>query len=142
MVAKDFGIGKDTLNRYIRMTHLIPELLEMVDEDRIALTRAEELSYLNREEQQALLSEIEYANATPSHSQAQRLKVFSRQDRLNTDIVYVVINEEKADQKERVKISGDRIRKYFPNTTAQMEETIVKLCEAYHRKRLQDRDCR
>ena len=144
LIAKDFGIGKDTLHRYIRLTYLIPELLSMVDEGRIALTPAVELSYLTEQEQQALLNEIEYADATPSLSQAQRLKEFSKQGRLNTDIIYAVMSEEKANQKERIKIQVDQIRKYFPNgyTTAQMEKTIIKLCEAYHKKRMRDRDSR
>lgn len=143
-IANEFGIGKDTLHRYIRLTYLIPELLQKVDEGKIALTPAVELSYLTNKEQQTLLNEIEYADATPSLSQAQRLREFSRQGRLNADIIYAVMSEEKANQKERVKIPADRIRKYFPQnyTTTQIEETIVKLCEAYHRKRLRDRDAR
>ena len=97
-IANEFGIGKDTLHRYIRLTYLIPELLEMVDEGRIALTPAVELSYLTNEEQEALLNEIEYADATPSLSQAQRLRGFSRQGRLTADVIFAVMSEEKANQ--------------------------------------------
>lgn len=101
-------------------------------EGKIALAPAVELSYLNQQEEQTLLNEMEYADATPSLSQAQRLREFSRKGRLNADIIYSVMSEEKANQKERVKIPADRIRKYFPKdyTAEQIEETIVKLCEA------------
>lgn len=132
------------IQRYIRLTNLIPELLQMVDDGRIAFTPAVELSYLAETEQRDLLCEIEYADATPSLSQAQRLRDFSKQGRLNRDVIFAVMSEEKANQKEQVKFPTDRIRKYFPKgyTTAQMEETIVKLCEAYHRKRVRDRESR
>ena len=103
VMAQSFGIGKDTLHRYIRLTYLISDLLEMVDEGRIALTPAVELSYLTLEEQQALLNEIEYADATPSLSQAQRLRGFSRQGRLTADIIFAVMSEEKANQKEQIR---------------------------------------
>ena len=102
-IANEFGIGKDTLHRYIRLTYLIPKLLEMVDEGKIALTPAVELSYLTHEEQQALLNEIEYADATPSLSQAQRLRGFSRQGRLTADVIFAVMSEEKANQKEQIR---------------------------------------
>ena len=101
VIAQSFGIGKDTLHRYIRLTYLIPELLEMVDEGRIALTPAVELSYLTNEEQQTLLNEIEYADATPSLSQAQRLRGFSRQGRLTADVTFAVMSEEKPTRRSR-----------------------------------------
>ena len=100
-IANEFGIGKDTLHRYIRLTYLIPELLEMVDEGRIALTPAVELSYLTNEEQQTLLNEIEYVDATPSLSQAQRLRGFSRQGRLTADVIFAVMSEEKPTRRSR-----------------------------------------
>ena len=132
------------VKRYIRLTNLIPPILDMVDEKRIAFTPAVELSYLLPEEQTMLLSEMEYNDCTPNLSQAQRLKELSMQGLFTSERLSAIMGEEKANQKERVKIPADRIRKYFPKnyTTAQIEETIVKLCEAYHRKRLRDRDSR
>lgn len=130
------------IQRYICLTHLIPPILDMVDERRIAFTPAVELSYLHPEEQNMLLFEMEYGDCTPNLSQAQRLKSFSMQGIFTEERLFAIMSEEKANQKERIKIPTDRIRKYFPKeyTTAQIEETIVKLCEAYHRKRFHDRD--
>lgn len=132
------------VQRYIRLTYLIPELLQKVDDGQIALTPAVELSYLSQQEQQDLLTEMEYNDCTPSLSQAQRLKNFSKEGRLSRDVIYAVMSEEKPNQKERLKIPTDRIRKYFPAsyTTVQMEEMVVKLCEAYYRKHNRDRDSR
>ena len=138
------GESYKTVQRYIRLTNLIPPILDMVDEKRIAFTPAVELSYLLHEEQTMLLSEMEYNDCTPNLSLAQRLKELSMQGLFTEERLSAIMSEEKANQKERVKISAERIRKYFPKdyTTAQIEETIVKLCEAYHRKRLRDRDSR
>lgn len=124
--------------------NFIPPILDMVDEKRIAFTPAVELSYLLPEEQIMLLSEMEYSDCTPNLSQAQRLKALSMQGLFTKEQLSVIMSEEKANQIERVKIPAHRIRKYFPKdyTITQMEETIVKLCEAYHRKRLRDRDSR
>lgn len=132
------------VKRYIRLTKLIPHILDMVDEGRIAFTPAVELSYLQPKEQAMLLSEMEYSDCTPNLSQAQRLKALSIQGLFTKEQLSAIMSEEKANQKERVKIPVERIQKYFPKdyTTTQMEETIVKLCEAYHRKRLRDRDSR
>lgn len=132
------------VKRYIRLTKLIPHILNMVDEGRIAFTPAVELSYLQPKEQAMLLSEMEYSDCTPNLSQAQRLKALSIQGLFTKEQLSAIMSEEKANQKERVKIPVERIQKYFPKdyTTTQMEETIVKLCEAYHRKRLRDRDSR
>ena len=143
-IAEDAGTSKDTVKRYIRLTNLIQPILDMVDEGRIAFTPAVEISYLQPEEQEMLLSEMEYNDCTPNLSQAQRLKALSMQGSFTREQLSAIMSEEKANQKERVKIPVDRIRKYFPPsyTTAQIEETIVKLCEAYHRKRLRDRDSR
>lgn len=137
VIAQSFGIGKDTLHRYIRLTHLIPKLLSMVDEGKIALTPAVELSYLTNEEQQALLNEIEYADATPSLSQAQRLRSFSRQGRLNSDVIFAVMSEEKANQKEQIRFPKEKIQKYFPKsyTGKDMQNTILKLLEKWQRQR-------
>lgn len=136
--------SKNQVRRYIRLTNLIPPILDMLDEKRIAFTPAVELSYLLPEEQRMLLSEMEYSDCTPNLSQAQRLKVLSIQGLFTKEQLSAIMSEEKANQKERVKIPVERIRKYFPKnyTTTQMEETIVKLCEACHRKRLRDRDSR
>ena len=132
------------VKRYIRLTKLIPHILDMVDKGRNAFTPAVELSYLQPKEQAMLLSEMEYSDCTPNLSQAQRLKALSMQGLFTKEQLSAIMSEEKANQKERVKIPVERIQKYFPKdyTTTQMEETIVKLCEAYHRKRLRDRDSR
>ena len=136
-IANEFGIGKDTLHRYIRLTYLIPDLLEMVDEGKIALTPAVELSHLTHEEQHLLLNEIEYADATPSLSQAQRLRDFSRQGRLTADVIFAVMSEEKANQKEQIRFSKEEIQKYFPKsyTGKDMQNTILKLLEKWQRQR-------
>lgn len=132
------------VKRYIRLTKLIPHILDMVDKGRIAFTPAVELSYLQPKEQAMLLSEMECSDCTPNLSQAQRLKALSMQGLFTKEQLSAIMSEEKANQKERVKIPVERIQKCFPKdyTTTQMEETIVKLCEAYHRKRLRDRDSR
>ena len=132
------------VKRYIRLAKLIPHILDMVDKGRIAFTPAVELSYLQPKEQAMLLSEMEYSDCTPNLSQAQRLKALSMQGLFTKEQLSAIMSEEKANQKERVKIPVERIQKYFPKdyTTTQMEETIVKLCEAYHRKHLRDRDSR
>ena len=137
VIAQSFGIGKDTLHRHICLTYLIPELLEMVDEGKIALTPAVELSYLTHEEQHLLLNEIEYADATPSLSQAQRLRSFSRQGRLTADAIFAVMSEEKANQKEQIRFSKEEIQKYFPKsyTGKDMQNTILQLLEKWQRQR-------
>ena len=144
IIGQQADESKNQVRRYIRLTNLIPPILDMVDEKRIAFTPAVELSYLLPEEQRMLLSEMEYSDCTPNLSQAQRLKALSIQGLFTKEQLSAIMSEEKANQKERVKIPVERIRKYFPKnyTTTQMEETIVKLCEAYHRKRLRDRDSR
>ena len=143
-IGEQCGESYKTIQRYIRLINLIPPILDMVDEKRIAFTPAVELSYLPPEEQTMLLSEMEYNDCTPNLSQAQRIKALSMQGLFTEERLSAIMSEEKANQKERVKIPADRIRKYFPKdyTTEQIEETIVKLCEAYHRKRLRDRDSR
>ena len=142
--AKESGDSRNQIHRYIRLTHLIPELLQMVDEKRIALTPAVELSYLQPEEQKMLLSEIEYGDCTPSLSQAQRLKELSTNGAFTAEILSEIMSEEKANQKERIKIPVERLRKFFPRnyTTTQMEDEIVKLCEAQYRRRMRNRDAR
>lgn len=144
IIGQSTDESRETVRRYIRLTNLIPPILDMVDEKRIAFTPAVELSYLLPEEQTMLLSEMKYSDCTPNLSQAQRLKALSIQGLFTKEQVSAIMSEEKANQKERVKIPVERIRKYFPKdyTITQIEETIVKLCEAYHQKRLRDRDSR
>lgn len=129
------------VQRYIRLTHLIPELLKLVDEERIAFTPAVELSYLPDNEQKILFEEIEYADATPSLSQAQRLRKFSEQGRLSIDTIFAVLSEEKANQKEQVKFKTEDIRKYFPKsyTNLDMQKTIISLLEKWQRQRERNR---
>ena len=143
-IGEDMGESYKTVQRYIRLTYLIPEFLEQMDEGRIAFSVGVELSYLNEQTQYDVLEQCEINDCTPSYSQAFRLHKADRDGLLTKAVIQSVMSEEKANQKERVKIPAERIRKYFPNdfTTAQMEETIVKLCEAYHRKRTRDRGSR
>ena len=142
LVGQGMNEGRETVRRYIRLTNLIPEILQKVDEGRIAFTPAVELSYLTQEEQKNLVSEMDYTDATPNLSQAQRMREFSRQGRLSEDVICAIMGEEKANQKEKLKIPMDRIRKFFPRsyTTAQMETEIVKLCEAQYRRRQRSRE--
>ena len=129
------------VQRYIRLTHLIPELLKLVDEERIAFTPAVELSYLPDNEQKMLAEEIEYTDATPSLSQAQRLRKFSEQGRLSIDTIFAVLSEEKPNQKEQVKFKTEDIRKYFPKsyTSLDMQKTIISLLEKWQRQRERSR---
>lgn len=129
------------VQRYIRLTYLIPELLKLVDEERIAFTPAVELSYLPENEQKMLAEEIEYTDATPSLSQAQRLRKCSEQGRLSTDTIFAVLSEEKPNQKEQVKFKTEDIRKYFPKsyTSLDMQKTIITLLEKWKRQRERNR---
>ena len=131
------------IQRYIRLTYLIPELLDLVDEEKIALTPAVELSYLNEVEQADLVEEICICDATPNLSQAQRLRAISREEGLTPEDIGEILAEEKANQREKIKIPAERIRKFFPKsyTTEQIEEAIVKICESRYRAR-QGRDAR
>ena len=142
-IGKVQGESRDMVYRCIRLTHLIPELLQKVDEGKIAFTPAVHLSYLSPAEQGWVLDEMEYNDCTPSVGQAYHLKEHSTAGTLTRDFVAGLMSQEKANQKERLKIPMDRIRKYFPKhyTTAQMEDEIVKMCEARYRKRT-DRDAR
>lgn len=130
-VAQGFGVGKTTVQRFIRLTELIPPVLQMVDEDKISLTPAVELSFLKKDEQENLLITMESEDATPSLSQAQRMKKLSQQGRLDMDAIFAIMTEKKANQKETVKIGLDKLRKYFPKdaTPKQMEDTIIRLLE-------------
>ena len=142
-IGETENISKDTVKRYIRLTYLIPELLELVDERRIAFTPAVELSYLNEVEQADLVEEIYACDATPNLSQAQRLRAISREEGLTPEHIGEILAEEKANQREKIKIPAERIRRFFPKsyTTEQIEEAIVKICESRYRAR-QGRDSR
>ena len=131
------------VQRYIRLTNLIPEILDLVDEERIAFTPAVELSYLNEVEQADLVEEIRVCDATPNLSQAQRLRAISREEGLTPEHIGEILAEEKANQREKIRIPAERIRKYFPKsyTTEQIEEAIIKICESRYRAR-QGRDAR
>ena len=140
-VAQGFGIGRMTVQRFIRLTELIPPILQMVDEGKIALTPAVELSFLKKGEQKNLFATMESEEATPSLSQAQRMKSLSQSGRLDMDTIFAIMTEEKGNQKETVKIGMERLKKYFPKGTTpkQMEDTIIKLLEReLQRKRGRD----
>ena len=128
------------VQRYIRLTNLIPEILQYVDEGRISFTPAVELSYLNEQEQQDLLEQIEQSDCTPSLSQACRFKKISQGEGLTPEVIAEIMSEDKANQKERVKIPTEKIRKYFPKnyTVQQMEDEIIKLCEKNYRMKQRD----
>lgn len=130
-VAQDYGIGRATVQRFIRLTELIPPILQLVDEGRIALTSAVELSFLKKDEQENLLVTMESEDAIPSLSQAQRMKRLSRSGQLDMDAVFEIMREEKGNQKENVKIGMEKLRKYFPKGTTpkQIEDTIIRLLE-------------
>ena len=140
-VAQGFGIGRMTVQRFIRLTELIPPILQMVDKGKIALTPAVELSFLKKGEQENLLATMESEEATPSLSQAQLMKSLSQSGRLDMDMIFSIMTEEKGNQKETVKIGMERLKKYFPKGTTpkQMEDTIIKLLEReLQRKRGRD----
>ena len=136
IIGESENISRETVKRYIRLTNLLPKLLEYVDEGRIAFTPAVELSYLNDIEQQDLIQTIESEDCTPSLSQAVRMKKLSQQGLLDDDKIFEIMSEEKANQKERIKIPTERVRKYFPKefTNTQIEDTIIRLCENYYKK--------
>ena len=142
IIGESENISKDTVKRYIRLTHLHPKLLEYVDEGRISFTPAVELSYLNDIEQNDLIEAIELEDCTPSLSQAVRMKKLSQQGLLTDDLINEIMSEEKANQKERIKIPTERVRKFFPKeyTNSQIEDEIVKLCEAHYKKKQQKRN--
>lgn len=140
-VAQGFGVGRMTVQRFIRLTELIPPILRMVDEGKIALTPAVELSFLKKDEQENLFATMESEEATPSLSQAQRMKSLSQSGRLDMDTIFAIMTEEKGNQKETLKINTSKLKKYFPKNTTpkQMEETTIKLLEReLQRKRGRD----
>lgn len=144
MVSKDSEDSERQIQRYIRLTHLIPELLSMVDDGKIAFSPAVELSYLQSSEQQILLDAMELNDCTPSHAQSIRLKKLSQDGALDGQAIYEVMAEQKPNQQEQYKFKRDDIRKYFPKsyTDKQVYDTILKLLEQWQRKRERDRDTR
>lgn len=137
LIAQQSGESRNQIQRFIRLTELIPTLLDMVDERKIALNPAVELSYLKKEEQTLLLEAMDSEQATPSLSQAQRLKKFSQQKMLSLDVMRAVMSEEKKNDLDRVTLKNETLRKYFPKsyTPKQMEDTIIKLLEGWYKKR-------
>ena len=135
-VAEDAGEGYKTVQRFIRLTNLIPELLDMVDEKKIAFNPAVELSYLDESQQRDFLEAMQDTQNAPSLSQAQRLKKLAQEGHFSYDVAFAVMGEEKKDELDKVVIKNDTLRKYFPRsyTPKQMEDTIIKLLEQWQRK--------
>ena len=142
ILAEQVGQSKNQIFRYIRLTELIPELMDMVDEKKIALNPAYELSFLKKEEQVDLLDAMDSEQATPSLSQAQRLKKYSQEGHLTLDMMRVIMGEEKKSDLDRVTFTSDTLRKYFPKsyTPQRMQETIIKLLEQWQKKRQRDQE--
>ena len=142
LLAEQVGDSRNQVQRYIRLTELIPELISMVDEKKIAFNPAVELSYLKKEEQTDLIEAMDMEQATPSLSQAQRLKKFSAEGKLSLEVMSAIMSEEKKGEIDKVTLTGDKIKKYFPKsyTTQQMEATIIKLLEGWHKKRTQQQE--
>lgn len=137
VLAEQVGQSRNQIQRFVRLTELIPSLLDMVDEKKVALNPAYELSFLTREEQEQLLDVMSSEQSTPSLSQAQRLKRFSQEGRLSADVMRAILGEEKKSEQERITLTGDTLRRYFPRgyTPQRMQETIIQLLEQWHRRR-------
>jgi len=142
VIAKEANDSAKQVQRYIRLTELIPPLLNMVDEKKIAFNPAYELSFLKPEEQEMLIETMDYEQATPSLSQAQRLKQFSQEGHLTEDSMLAIMSEEKKPVQDKIMFTSDVLRKYFPKdyTPRKMEETIIKLLEQWKQRRLQQQD--
>lgn len=143
-VAEDAGESRNQVKRYIRLTYLIPELLEMIDENKIAFNPAVEISYLDKSEQRVLLDAMEQNDCTPSHAQAIHLKKLSQEGVLQDQTIYDILAEQKPNQQEQYKFKREDIRKYFPKsyTDKQVCDTVIKLLEQWQRRRERDRDSR
>ena len=140
-IAEDAGTSKDTIKRYIRLTNLIPEILQYVDDGRISFTPAVELSYLNEQEQYDLLEQMELNDCTPSLSQACRFKKISQDEGLTPEVIVAVMSEEKANQREMFKVPMELIRQYVPNANAkQAEDFVLKACEYYRKFLIRQRN--
>ena len=136
-IGKSLGISGDTLRNYASLTELLPQLLKLVDEKQIALSPAYQLAYLTKDEQMLVLDALDYSQNMPSLSQAQRLKKASQQGALTVELSRSIMSEEKKSEQDRVVLTGDKLKKYFPKsyTPQKMEETIIKLLEAWQKKR-------
>lgn len=143
-VAEEAGESKDQVRRYIRLTYLIPELLAMVDDGKIAFNPAVEISYLSKDEQRILLDAMDLNDCTPSHAQSIRLKKLSQEGSLDSQIIYGVMSEEKPNQKEQIKFKRDDFKRYFPTnyTDEQIRKDILKGLELLKRQRERNRDAR
>ena len=140
-IAEDAGTSKDTIKRYIRLTNLIPEILQYVDDGRISFTPAVELSYLTDQEQYDLLDQMELNDCTPSLSQACRFKKMSQAHGLTPESIAEIMSEEKANQREMFKVPMERIRQFVPKASAkQTEDFVLKACEHYHRYLIRQRN--
>ena len=135
-IGEEVGMSKDNVKRYIRLTNLVPELLDMVDEKKIAFNPAVELSYLDEAQQRDFLEAMNDTQNAPSLSQAQRLKKLAQDGHFSYDVAFAVMGEEKKDELDKVVIKNDTLRKYFPRsyTPKQMEDTIIKLLDQWQRK--------
>ena len=141
-VGDDAGVSKDQVRRFIRLTELISELLDMVDERKLAFNPAVEVSYLKRDEQRMLLEAMDAEQTTPSLSQAQRLKKFSQEGRLTEEAMSAIISEEKKSDMDKVTLRSDTLRRYFPKsyTPKQMEQTIIKLLDVWQKQRQKNQE--
>ena len=144
ILGEQVGEGKDTVRRYIRLTELIEPLLDLVDENKIAFRPAVELSYLGKDEQEQLLDAMQYEDCTPSLAQATKIKQFSQENKLSEAVILSILQEEKPNQVEKIKIPKERISKFFPKGTPEkkMEETIVKALELYQKRERQKQSAR
>ncbi|WP_200801161.1 MULTISPECIES: hypothetical protein [Paenibacillus] len=142
VVGRDAGESGRQVQRYIRLTELTPPILEMVDDKRIAFNPAVELSYLAEKEQQALFDTMQAEDCTPSLAQAQRMKKLSQDGRLNVDVIFSILTEEKPNQKEQMKIQRERIDRFFPRdfSEKQKEDLIVQLLETWYKKRQREHE--
>ena len=143
-VGEDSGDSRNQVHRYIRLTHLIPELLSMVDDGKIAFNPAVEISYLEQSEQRVLLNAMELNDCTPSHAQSIRLKKLSQEGELQDQTIYNILAEQKPNQQEQYRFKREDIRKYFPKsyTDKQVCDMVIKLLEQWQRRRERDRDSR
>lgn len=141
-VGDDAGVSKDQVRRFIRLTELISELLDMVDERKLAFNPAVEVSYLKRDEQRMLLEAMDAEQTTPSLSQAQRLKKFSQEGRLTEEAMSAIMSEEKKSDMDKVTLRSDTLRRYFPKsyTPKQMEQTIIKLLDVWQKQRQKNQE--
>lgn len=141
-MAEEMGSSRNQIQRFIRLTYLIPELLDMVDQKKLAFNPAVELSYLKPEEQKLFMEAMDYAQAAPSLSQAQRIKKYSQEGKCSLDVMCAVMDEIKKDDMSKVTISHDVLRKYFPKsyTPKQMEDTIIRLLEQWQKRRQREQE--